>query len=124
MPWRPLPIVGGPPPVRVDEPLARLLRHLGVPESSALSTLTDAWAELVGPTMAEHTDPVTVHHGTLVVRVDDPAWAAQLRWMQAQLVERLAATPAFESVQRIELRVGSGTPRRVGPSPRNRGTNC
>jgi predicted nucleic acid-binding Zn ribbon protein len=92
--------------VPVGRPLARVLRHLGVPETSTLPSLTEVWDELVGPSMAERTEPVTVRHGTLVVRVDDPAWAAQVRWMEAQLLERLRKTPAFASVERLDVRVG------------------
>ncbi len=92
--------------MRVDRPLARILRHLGVPTAAALPALADTWAELVGPAVAAHTEPVTVQHGTLVVRVDDPAWASQLRWMEQQLLPGLRSTAGFESVDRIEVRVG------------------
>jgi predicted nucleic acid-binding Zn ribbon protein len=106
VPWRPLPRAGGPPPVRVAAPLARVLRHLGVPDTSTLPSLAEAWAEIVGPAVAAHTEPVTLRHGTLVVRVDDPAWAAQVRWMEAQLLAQLHAAPTFATVERIEVRVG------------------
>jgi predicted nucleic acid-binding Zn ribbon protein len=83
-----------------------VLRHLGVPDTSTLPSLADAWADLVGPAVAGHTEPVTLRHGTLVVRVDDPAWAAQVRWMEAQLLEQLRIAPTFATVERIEVRVG------------------
>ena len=92
-----------------------MLRHLGVPDTAALPALADTWADLVGPAVAAHTEPVTVQHGTLVVRVDDPAWASQLRWMEQQLLDGLRGVAGYEGVERIEVRVGP-TRRRPDPS--------
>jgi len=106
MAWKPLPRTGGDPPVRIDAPLARVMRHLGVPSASALPSLADAWAEVVGPAVAEHAVPVTLQHGRLVVRVDDPAWASQLRWMEQQVVRGLRGLAGYETVDALDVRVG------------------
>lgn len=56
--------------------------------TSALFTRWEAW---VGPGIAAHAWPVGVQRGELIVGTDDPAWASQLRWMAADLLERIAA---------------------------------
>jgi hypothetical protein len=39
------------------------------------------------------------------VAVDDPAWATQLRWLEADLVTRLGEVLGEGEVARIEVRV-------------------
>ena len=104
--WKPLPRSSSEPPVRVDRSLARVLRHLGVPSVERLPRLEDHWREAVGPTMAEHAGAVMLRHGRLTVRVDDPAWAGQLRWMEQQILERLRVALDGEEVQSLDIRVG------------------
>jgi predicted nucleic acid-binding Zn ribbon protein len=41
----------------------------------------------------------------LVVGVDDPAWATQLRFLESELLERLAAEFGPGEVTSIEVRV-------------------
>jgi predicted nucleic acid-binding Zn ribbon protein len=106
VPWKPLPQVGSDPPVPLERPLARVLRHLGVPSVDTLGSLEETWAEVVGPAMAEHAHPVTLQHGRLVVRVDDPAWASQLRWMEQQVLGRLRAHRGDASVEGLDIRIG------------------
>lgn len=111
VPWRPLPRAQSDPPVPVARPLGRVLRHLGVPSTDALPTLGERWAAAVGPSLAQHSEPVTLRHGRLVVRVGDPAWASQLRWMEPQVVAALREAPGFEDLRSLEVRVGPGTDR-------------
>ena len=106
MAWKPLRRSSSEPPVRVDGSLARVLRHLGVPSMERLPQLEDHWREAVGPTMAEHAVAVVLRHGRLTVRVDDPAWAGQLRWMEQQIVERLRVALDGEDVHALDIRVG------------------
>ena len=106
MAWKPLPRGGSDPPVQLGGPLARVLRHLGVPSTATLPSLGDAWAEAVGPAVAIHAVPVTLQHGRLLVRVDDPAWASQLRWMEPQVLGQLRMLPGYEKVEALDIRVG------------------
>ena len=41
------------------------------------------WDEAVGDAVAAHVQPVKLDGTTLVVEVDDPAWATQLRFLEA-----------------------------------------
>jgi hypothetical protein len=59
------------------------------------------WAQLVGPDIAAHTRLVGVQDHRLVVATDDPAWAAELRWLTSDLLARIAADggPSLEGIQ-------------------------
>jgi predicted nucleic acid-binding Zn ribbon protein len=91
----------------VTEGLDRVMRRLGAPDADTLATLFSSWSELVGPRLAEHARPVSLTDGTLVVAVDDPAWASQLRWLEAELIERLSAALG-DPIARLEVRVRPG----------------
>jgi predicted nucleic acid-binding Zn ribbon protein len=102
--WSPLP-GGRPEPRKVGDSLDRVAASLGVPHASTLSGVFASWPEMVGEAVATHSRPLSLRDGTLVVAVDDPAWATQLRWLEADLVARLVEVLGDGEVARIEVRV-------------------
>jgi len=92
-----------PRPVR--ESLDRIAARLGAPGTDVLGAVFGQWESTVGATVAAHSRPLSLTRGTLVVTVDDPAWATQLRFLSATILERLEALVGSEIVERIEVRV-------------------
>lgn len=74
------------------------------PAASTIGGLFGRWDEAVGPAVASHVQPVRLDGTTLVVEVDDPAWATQLKFLEATLRTRLAEV-AGATVERIDVRV-------------------
>ncbi|HEX2043146.1 MAG TPA: DUF721 domain-containing protein [Acidimicrobiales bacterium] len=105
MTWRPLPGPGGSEPRPVGESLGRIARHLGAPTPAALTQLFDRWEELVGAAVGAHARPVSLARGVLVVAVDEPAWAAQLRWLESDLLRRFDLHLGAGVVRGITVRV-------------------
>jgi len=110
MTWRPLPDADGPAPRPLTDGLDRVLRGLGAPPVDVLTRIFAAWPELVGDAVADAARPVRLDDGRLVVAVDDPVWASQLRWMSTELVERIAATIGAGHVTAVDVRVRSERP--------------
>ncbi len=112
MTWRPLPRPGddsdGRPPRRLDDSLGVVARHLGAPPPRALARLFERWEEIVGPAVAAHTRPVSLVRGTLVVTVDQPGWAAQINWLEADLLRRFAGELGPGVVAALVVRVHPG----------------
>jgi predicted nucleic acid-binding Zn ribbon protein len=92
-------------PRRVGESLDRVASSMGVSRASTLSAVFASWAEMVGDSVAQHSRPRSLRDGTLVVAVDEPAWATQLRWLEADLLTRLNEVLGAGQVARIEVRV-------------------
>ena len=90
------------------ESLDRLTSSLGAPPAGVLAELFASWPALVGEAVAAHARPRSLRHGTLVVVVDDPAWATQLQWLEADLLTRLATVTGEREVLRLQIRTGSG----------------
>jgi predicted nucleic acid-binding Zn ribbon protein len=115
MTWRPLP-GDGPGPRSVGESLDGFAKRLGVPQAGPLAAVFAHWEEIVGSSVAAHAKPVSVVKGALVVAVDQPGWATQLRYLGGRLVERIGEVAGEGVVDRLEVRVEGG----ARPSDRRR----
>ena len=62
------------------------------------------WVEAVGDAIAAHVTPIKLDGTKLVVEVDDPAWATQLRFLEATLKQRLLEV-AGATIETVEVRV-------------------
>jgi predicted nucleic acid-binding Zn ribbon protein len=58
--------------------------------AAALGTVFSRWDELVGPVVARHVRPLRLEGGTLLVAVDQPPWATQVRVLAPGILARLA----------------------------------
>ncbi|MGH9184065.1 MAG: DciA family protein [Acidimicrobiales bacterium] len=114
MPWQALPGGADPGPRPVGASLDRVASALGAPDAAVLATVFGSWEELVGGGVAAHARPRSLRDGVLVIAVEQPVWATQLRWASPVLVERVNQVVGRRVVDRVVLRVdapGSGPPR-------------
>ncbi|HEY2428070.1 MAG TPA: DUF721 domain-containing protein, partial [Acidimicrobiales bacterium] len=89
MTWRALPDPEGAPPRRLGDDLDVLLRRAGAGGGLSSAPVFTRWSEAVGPAVAAHAHPSALRGRTLVVDVDAPAYATQLRMLIPQLLARL-----------------------------------
>lgn len=87
----------------LSEGLDQVVRSLRGVGAQATHTLFGRWEAVVGTAIAAHATPVRIEAGRLLVHVDEPGWATQLRYLEGDLVERLTA--AGVEVTSIDLRV-------------------
>lgn len=104
------------PPGRDPKPLAssleQLLGNLNAPSVDVLDVVFREWASIVGPDLAVHTTPGLIDGDLLTVTADDPAWATEFRWLEAEVVKRLAEATGTDRIQHVQVRVSRG-PRRA-----------
>jgi predicted nucleic acid-binding Zn ribbon protein len=112
MAWRPLPGASA-APVRLGDTIDRVLGRLGAPARAGVEVVFDRWEEVVGPAMAARTRPASIDGETLVVSCDDPALTTHVRFLEPQLVARLAELSGGRHITRVEVRVArrKGAPR-------------
>lgn len=67
------------------------------------------WAEIVGDQNAQNSTPEELQNGQLLVRCKSTAWATQLRIMQLQILERIAAEYPTLKIENIRF-VGPDAP--------------
>jgi predicted nucleic acid-binding Zn ribbon protein len=97
--------MSGDDPVPLSESLDAVVRSLRGPSAKAVAGVFAGWDEAVGPQVAAHARPVSLDDGRLVVEVDEPGWATQLRFLETTLRERLAGVSGGYEVRSIEVRV-------------------
>lgn len=105
MTWKPLREPGGPPPRPIGESLDAVARNLGGAGGPALVDLLRRWPEVVGHALAAHCRPLTLRNNTLTIAADEPAWGAQLGWLEADLLRRLDQAVGAGTVTRIAVRI-------------------
>lgn len=96
-----------PPATTLQGQLNRLLASLGSDDAASVRGVFGAWRELVGDAVAAHVQPVKLDRSTLVVEVDDPHWATEMRFLEASLCEkisRLTTTPVTSLEVRVKRR--------------------
>lgn len=91
-------------PIPLSSSLDAVVKSLRGPSRAAVGGVFGRWAEAVGDQIAAHVQPVRLDGGTLLVEVDDPAWATQVKLLTATIIERLV-TVAGVTVTRIDVRV-------------------
>jgi predicted nucleic acid-binding Zn ribbon protein len=101
-------------PTALSSSLSEVVRALGGPTSSArsLRAVFGDWDEVVGAQVAAHVRPISVDDGVLVVMVDQPGWATQLRFLEADLMARLNEAAGATVVSSVQVRVEGQRPRR------------
>jgi predicted nucleic acid-binding Zn ribbon protein len=85
--------------------LDAVVRALRGPTAKGLAGLFAGWDDAVGPGIAAHARPLVLDEGRLVVEVDEPGWATQLRYLEAELRTRLAPLVAPSVIVSLEVRV-------------------
>ena len=92
-------------PISVSDSLDDVVQALrGGAGRAEVGGVFGRWDEAVGPALAAHVRPVRLEHGALLVEVEDPAWATQVRLLADDLKRRLHDV-AGVTVERVEVRV-------------------
>lgn len=91
-------------PIPLSASLDAVVKSLRGPSRQAVGGLFGRWDEAVGEQVAAHVRPVKLDAGVLMVEVDDPGWATQVKFLAATIIDRLRAVAGVE-VQRVDVRV-------------------
>ena len=102
MPWEPLPDANV-DPAPIGKSLDRLLTRLSGVSVSAIEVIMDNWAAIVGDVAAGASAPVTLSDGVLTVRTDDAVFASELRWLEATIIDQVAARADGAVVREVRV---------------------
>jgi predicted nucleic acid-binding Zn ribbon protein len=91
--------------VSLTESLDAVIRSLKGDGASAVAGVFGHWEEAVGEAISAHAKPVLLDNGRLLVEVDQPGWATQLRYLEKELLDRLRPHLGGAEVHAIEVRV-------------------
>ena len=66
------------------------------------------WPQVVGPMLAQHTEPLSIERGGLLVAVDHPAMAQQLRFLQQEIIRACLQRCRVRSIRHLHTRTRPG----------------
>lgn len=99
----------------IGRALSRMLNGRGLGDALDLARILTAWEEVAGPELARHVTPAALRRRELVLEVDDPTWATQVRLLSTTLAARLADELDDDLVDQVSVRVRPpGRPARPG----------
>jgi predicted nucleic acid-binding Zn ribbon protein len=104
-------------PVSIGDAAALVGDELGLAEPRSFARLVDSWSDVVGDAVAQHSRARGVRNGVLEIVVDAPAWATQLRYLEADLVDRASRVVGAGVVSAVRISVDPGASERTaGPT--------
>ena len=89
---------------RLSDELDALLKRLGSESTTVVAGIFNNWEQLVGDTVAQHASPIKLEAGRLLVEVDEPAWATQMRFLESEIISKLSASSG-NTINGIDVRV-------------------
>lgn len=103
-------LTDGRPVRRINEALSEVAADLNLDDPNDVAAVMAAWSEAVGEAVAAHVRPRRLHDGELLVEVDAPVWATQLRYLEEDVLRRLGrkVRPGVVKSIRPVVRRGSG----------------
>lgn len=98
---------GNTQPRSISAAIEHLLGTLRAPSTDVLSTVFGRWDEIVGVDLAAHSRPTAIEGDVIIVAADDPAWAAELKWLHNEVVSRVGEITKTSTITDIRVRVDS-----------------
>jgi hypothetical protein len=80
-----------------------MFRDLGISERIKLDALYRQWCNIFSGPLADHTAPVDLKEGLLVIAVDSPAWLQHLKFLKNEILAKLKS----HGIKDIRLKHGN-----------------
>jgi hypothetical protein len=107
---------------RVDSVVRDVLGEPALRGGVTLGRLVRSWERVVGPALARETAPVSLSGGDLVVGASGPAWAAQARFLAAEIRRRANEELGEESIGSVRVVVRPEAGREASEPLRRKGS--
>lgn len=92
--------------------IAEILGHDRFVQLATISNLRKAWPDIVGPMMAERTEPVSIEKdgdvNCLFIAVDHPIMSTQIRFLRDDIRKACFKRCRIESLAKVRTRVQPG----------------
>ncbi len=75
---------------------------------AGIARLRRAWPAMVGPVLAQHTEPVNIESGMLLIAIDHPVMAQQIRFLQCEIRDACFQKCHVCNIRRIRTRMQPG----------------
>ena len=90
-------------PTLISNVLNNLIQERDWDSGLAVGTLFATWPQVVGPEIAQHTTPLSMLDGRLLVQCSSTAWATQLNFVGPSLLETIRSSAPGALVDSLEF---------------------
>lgn len=95
-------------PVRIAGTLNAVARGWGIESPAETARIFASWEQIVGPEIAARCRPTSLKGGVLRVRTESAVWAAEFRYLSADVVRRINAELGKQIVKEVKPWVKAG----------------
>lgn len=74
------------------------------------SGFSKSWRTIAGPRLGEHTKPVDIRHGILIIEAEHQGWMQLLQMEQDRLLQEIGVKYADLGIRGIAFRLSAGMP--------------
>lgn len=95
----------GDDPLHITDSLGEVTQALGMGKGQTVPCVFRSWNQVVGDAMAAHAQPLRLEGDLLIVSVDHPAWAVQVRYLGTEILAKLAMACGTGSPSELRVTV-------------------
>jgi hypothetical protein len=93
-------------PQSIHSILERTLKSLEIDVPLKTYSIVGAWNEIVGESVAGHSQPRSIRNQILFIDVDHPTWMQQLQFLKPTLLDQINAFLGGPQIQDIRFKLG------------------
>jgi predicted nucleic acid-binding Zn ribbon protein len=97
-------------PQSISSILEKTLKNLEIDVPLRAYSVLGAWKEIVGESVALHTQPRIIRNRILFIDVSHPTWIQQLQFLKPTLLEKINSFLSGSHIQDIRFKVGNISP--------------
>jgi hypothetical protein len=97
-------------PQSISSILEKTLKNLEIDVPLNAYSVLGAWKEIVGESVALHTQPRSIRNRILFIDVSHPTWIQQLHFLKPTLLEKINNFLGGSPIQDIRFKVGKISP--------------
>lgn len=90
----------------IKDLIGRVIAKIDREKTIDQDTINAVWNKAVGEGGAKHAKPVSLHRGTLRVRVENPGWIQELTFRKRKILKELQRHFGKDQITDIRFKIG------------------
>ena len=88
---------------QINTVLDNFLKKSGLSSGVNQQKAVDVWEEVVGETIAEHTEAVSVKHGVLIIRAKSSNWSQELQLKKKEILSKINSRVGKQTIKDLRF---------------------
>ncbi len=88
---------------QINTVLDNFLKKSGLSSGVNQQKAVGVWEEVVGETIAEHTEAVSVEHGVLFIRAESSTWSQELQLKKKEILSKINSKVGKQTIKDLRF---------------------